>query len=84
MTKKERKQFTEAWYEAENIITLIEPEFVPEEQFRRPEQSGPREITYLLQFLRFQVRMLLHDRESTGRENMSLVKILDQQIHSNS
>ena len=83
MTKNEKKEFTKAWYETENIITLIEPEFTPEKQFRRPENSGPTEIKLLLQFLRVQVRMLLHDKESTGRENMSLAKLVDQHVSSN-
>jgi len=81
MTKQERKEFSESWYEAENVITLIEPEFIPEEYFKRPEECGPKEIKYLLQFLRFQVKMMLHDKESTERENMSLVKLIeDKQV----
>jgi len=80
MTKEERKQFHDCWLEAENIITLIEPNFVPEKQFKRPEESGPREIKLLLQFLRVQVRLLLHDKESTERENMSLSNLIDQQV----
>jgi len=77
MTKKERKQFKEAWLEVENVITVIEPSLVPEQQFRRPENSGPREIKLLLQFLRLQVKMLLHDKESTEREKLSLVNMID-------
>jgi len=77
MTKQERKEFVKTWYEVENIITLIEPQFTPEEHFKRPEECGPKEIKYLLQFLRFQVKMLLHDKESTERENMSLVKLVE-------
>lgn len=84
MTKKERKHFRDCWLEAENIISLIEPEFIPEKQFRRPEQSGPAEIKLLLGFLRLLVRALLHDRESSKRETQSLAKIVDQHIHSNS
>jgi len=84
MTKRERKEFTKAWYEAENIITLIEPEFMPEKRFRRPEEAGPKEIKLLLQFLRFQVRMMLHDKESTERENLTLVKLVNQYVGSNS
>jgi len=82
MTKKERKHFHDCWLEAENVITLIEPEFVPEKQFRRPDASGPKEIKLLLQFLRVQVRMLLHDKESTERENLTLAQLVDQQQSS--
>ena len=77
MTKEERKEFTKAWLEAENVITLIEPNFVPEKQFKRPSEAGPKEIKFLLQFLRVQVRLLLHDKESIQRENMSLSKLID-------
>ena len=83
MTKQERKHFNDCWLEAENIVTLIEPGFVPEKQFRRPEVSGPKEIKLLLQFLRVQVRMLLHDKESTERENLTLAKLVDQHVSSN-
>jgi len=82
MTKKERKEFTQAWLETENIITIIEPELNPEHQFRRPERSGPKEINLLLQFLRLQVRMLLHDKESTMRENETLARLVDQYADS--
>ena len=84
MTKLEKEEFRDAWLEAENVITLIEPNFVPEKQFKRPEQSGPKEIKLLLQFLRVLVKVLLHDRESTQRENMSLSKLIDQYAGSNS
>lgn len=77
MTKEERLQFTHAWLETENIITVIEPGFMPEQQFKRPEDCGPKEIKFLLQFLRLQVKMLLHDKESTERENMSLANLVD-------
>ena len=76
MTKLEQKHFTLAWLEAENIITLIDPEFIPEEYFKRPEDCGPKEIKLLLQFLRFMVKMMLHDKESTERENISLVNLV--------
>ena len=78
MTQLERKQFNEAWFEAENIITVIDPQFVPEQQFKRPENCGPKEIVFLLQFLRLQVRMMLHDKESTERENQSLVNLVER------
>ncbi len=78
MNRKERKQFTQAWLEAENMITMIEPQFVPEKQFKRPENSGPEELNLLLQFLRFQVRMMLHDKESTERENQTLAGVANQ------
>ena len=84
MNRKERKCFCEDWLELENIITMIEPEFRPEVQFRRPEVCGPEELKYLLQFLRVLVRLLLHDKESTVRENMSLAKLVDQHVASNS
>ena len=77
MTKVEREQFNYAWLEAENIITVIEPRLVPEHQFKRPEVCGPKEIMLLLQFLRLQVKMLLHDKESTERENISLVNLVE-------
>jgi len=77
MTKAERIQFNNAWIEVENIITVIEPRLEPEEQFKRPEECGPKELKYLLQFLRLQVKMLLHDKESTERENMSLANLID-------
>lgn len=77
MTKEERLQFTQAWLEAENIVTVIEPQFVPEEHFKRPEDCGPQEIVLLLQFLRLQVKMLLHDKESTERENQVLVNLVE-------
>lgn len=77
MTKAERIQFNHAWAEVENIITVIEPGLEPEQQFKRPEECGPTEICYLLQFLRLQVKMLLHDKESTERENISLANLVD-------
>jgi len=84
MKKSERKEFNEAWLETENIITIIEPSLKPEHQFRRPEKSGPKEIKLLLQFLRLQVKMLLHDKESTERENMTLSRLVEQQHVNNS
>ena len=78
MTKQERKLFNEAWLEAQYIITMIDPHIVPEQFFRRPENSGPQEIVYLLQFLRVQVRALLHGKESTERENQTLVNLIEQ------
>jgi len=78
MTKKERKEFRDSWLEVENIITLIEPEFVPEKQFRRPENSGPKEIKLLLQFLRLVVKDLLLDKEATARENETLGNLVDK------
>lgn len=78
MTKIEKKEFRDAWLEAENVITMIEPQFVPEKQFKRPEEASPKEIKLLLQFLRTLVRMLLHDKESTERENISLSRLIDQ------
>jgi hypothetical protein len=80
MTKEERKHFHDAWLEAENIITLMEPNFRPEKQFKRPEDAGPEEIKLLLAFLRLAVRSFLHDKESTERENLSLTKIIDNQV----
>lgn len=77
MNRKERKQFTQAWLEVENIVTLIEPNFIPEEQIRRPEESGPLELNLLLQFLRLQVRMMLHDKESTEREKQTLTEMFN-------
>ena len=78
MTKDERKQFNDCWLETENIITIIDPHFCPTECIKRPEEAGPREIKSLLQFLRIQVRMLLHDKESTERERNGLDKILQE------
>lgn len=78
MTKSEREEFRKAWLEAENIITVIDPQFQPSVQFKRPEEAGPTEIKLLLQFLRVQVKLLLHDKESTERENMSLSRLIDQ------
>jgi len=77
MTKEERKHFRDCWLEAENIVTVIEPQFTPEEYFKRPEDCGPNEIKYLLQFIRLQVKMLLHDKESTERENVSLANLVE-------
>ena len=77
MTKKEKKLFVQAWLETENLVTLISPEFHPEIQFRRPEDASPLELNMLLQFLRLLVKMLLHDKESTERENMSLINIMN-------
>ena len=51
MTKEERVQFIHGWQELENIITVIEPEFMPEQQFKRPEECGPKELVFLIQFL---------------------------------
>jgi len=78
MTKEERKCFNSCWLETENIITIIDPHFCPTENFKRPEEAGPQEIKSLLQFLRIQVRMLLHDKESTERERNGLDKILQE------
>jgi len=80
MTKTEKEQFTQAWLEAENVITVIDPEFIPEKQIKRPEEAGPKEIILLLQFLRLLVKLLLHDKESTARENQSLSKLVDQYV----
>jgi len=78
MTKNERKEFRDSWLEVENIITLIEPGFVPEKQFKSPETSGPKEIKLLLQFLRLVVKDLLLDKEATGRENETLAGLVDK------
>jgi len=79
MTKSERKEFVEAWQETENIITVIVPTLSPEVMFKRPEESGPKEIKLLLQFLRIAVKDLLHDKESTVRERDSLLKMLKEE-----
>ena len=76
MTKQERKEFEEAWAEIENIITVIDPQFHPSSQFKRPKKVGPRELKFLLQFLRIQVKLLLHDNESMRREQESLKNII--------
>lgn len=80
MTKDEKKHFNDAWLEAENIITLMDPNFQPEKQFKRPEEAGPHEIKLLLAFLRLAVRSFLHDKESTERENQTLTKMIDNQV----
>ena len=80
MRRSERKEFNEAWLECENIITVIEPSLRPEHQFRRPESAGPKELKLLLAFLRLQVKMLLHDKESTERENMTLSNLVEQHV----
>lgn len=79
MTKQERKEFGEAWLEIENIITAIDPQFHPSSQFRRPEEVGPREMKFMLQFLRIQVKLLLHDNESRQREQESLRIMIEKQ-----
>jgi len=79
MTKDEKEQFVQAWLEAENIITLLDPYFQPEKQLKRPEESGPQEIKKLLQFLRIQVKLFLHDKESTERERNTFYKMLQEQ-----
>jgi len=79
MTKDEKIQFTQAWLEAENIITLLDPYFQPEVMLKRPEESGPQEIKKLLQFLRIQVKLFLHDKESTERERNAFYKMLQEQ-----
>lgn len=84
MTKTEKKEFCEAWQEAENIITVVEPTFQPEKQFKRPQDAGPKEIKLLLQFLRVVVKDLLLDREATHRENETLGNLVDQQHANNS
>ena len=84
MRRSERKEFNEAWLEIENIITVIEPSLIPEHQFRRPESAGPKELKLLLGFLRLQVKMMLHDKESTERENMTLSNMVEQQHANNS
>jgi len=78
MTKEERKEFRNCWLEAENIITLIDPRLQPEQQFKRPEEAGPKEIKSLIQFLRIQVRLLLHDKEATERERNVFYKMLQE------
>lgn len=78
MTKDEKKQFTQAWQEAENIITIIDPYFQPKEMLKRPEESGPQEIRSLLQFLRIQVRSLLHNKESAEREREIFYNLLQE------
>ena len=82
MRKSERKEFNECWLELENVITVIEPSLIPEHQFRRPESAGPRELKLLLQFLRLQVKMMLHDKESTERENMTLSNLVEQRVNN--
>lgn len=79
MTKKEKKDFHDAWLEAENIITLLDPHFQPEKQIKRPEDASPHEIKLLLAFLRLAVKSFLHDKESTERENQTLTKMIDNQ-----
>lgn len=81
MNKDEREQFAQAWLEVENVITLIDPNFQPEKRFKRPEEAGPMEIKSLLQFLRVQVRMLLHDNESIKRENLTLSKLIEDGVN---
>lgn len=76
MTKEEKKQFSEAWQEAENIITLIDPYFEPKKQLKRSGRAGPEEIKSLLQFLRVLVRTTLHDKESVQRERDSFYNML--------
>jgi len=79
MTKGERKEFEEAWLELENVITVIDPHFNPVSQFKRPKKVGPEELKFLLQFLRIQVKLLLHDNESRVREQESLKALIEKQ-----
>lgn len=80
MTKEEKQDFHDAWLEAENVISLLDPYFQPEKQFKRPEEAGPAEIKLLLAFLRLAVRSFLHDKESTERENLTLTKMIENKI----
>jgi len=83
MNAKERKQFIEVWLELENIVTVIEPSIPPEQWFKRPEKCGFGELKSLLQFLRLQVKLLLHDRESTERENITLSQVIEKLSNKN-
>lgn len=78
MTERERKQFVEAWYEAENLITKMDPLFQPTVQLKRPENAGPEEIKLLLQFMRVMIISTLHAKESAERERDSFFNMLQQ------
>jgi len=81
MTKDEKKEFKEIWLEIENVITTIDPHFHPVSQFKRPDKVGAGELKLLLQFLRIQIKLLLHDNESMRREQDSLRIMIEKQAN---
>jgi len=78
MNKDERREFKEAWLEAENLITLIDPHFKElGGVIHMPEVPTVGDLKRLLQFLRVEIRALLLDRESLEREKIGLRNYID-------
>ena len=77
MNKDERQQYAEAWLEAENLITLIDPQFKElGGVINKPEKPSVADIKKLMQFLRVEIRSLLHDKESLEREKTGLLRFI--------
>jgi len=63
MNENDRKEFREAWLEAENLITLIDPHFKTlGGVIHMPDVPSVEDIVTLMQYLRVEIRSLLLDR----------------------
>ncbi len=79
MTEEERQDFVKAWQEAENMITMIDPEFKKlGGSIKSPVEATATDILTLLRFLRVEIRSMLHDNESMVREKQGLYTFIQE------
>lgn len=70
-------ELKESWLEAENLITLIDPQF--EELggvIHKPDEPSAGDLKKVLQFLRVEIRSMLHKNESLSREKLGLLRFI--------
>ena len=73
----ERDDFMIAWQEAENMITLIDPQFKElGGTIKKPDKATAKDMVVLLQFLRVEIRAMLLERESLVREKEGLYRFI--------
>jgi len=80
MNREEQQEFQESWAEAENLITMIDPHFKElGGAIHKPDKPKVGDLKKLLQFLRVEVRSVLHDKESLIREKLGLMRFIQNQ-----
>ncbi len=77
MTAEEKQQAKEIWAELENVVTSMDPNLnLKNYNLGLSNREGLPGIKDVIDLLRIQTKLLLHDVESTRREKQTLLKII--------
>ena len=75
--ESERDAFKHVWQEAENLITIIDPQFKElGGTIKKPDNASAEDIVTLLKFLRVEIRAMLLNNESLTREKEGLYRFI--------